>query len=333
MQESDFREYCRHRGFTQTVEDAAVAFVREFEDDLTAEGAGSPETTTITALSHYLQLLVRSGRNSEERLLALARYMAVIRRNDAFIYLALVVEAPGILPALRERTRDLAGATTADAVFASLQLPPAESPLDAYPPVTAEILDRLQQRLPPDTCRRVLTGNMHRIPTEQFNDAAERFRAFPDVDAFLEDRHARLVRELEEHMNQHRLWYEQEITPEVLELVRNNKEIQSGVRDGDTIFVTKIPFSPQAYLHETDPVRKRFDACHCPLARSAILTGSPAISPLLCRCSAGYEKLPFDVVFGEPVEIDVLESVLGGGTRCRFAITIPPGFRKPSASP
>lgn len=332
MQESDFREYCRRRGFTQAAEDTAVAFVREFEDELAAEGGGSPETTTIAALSHYLQLLVQSGRNSEERLLALARYMAVIHRNEAFIYLALVVEAADILPVLRERTRDLAGAVMADAVFASLPLPPAGSPLDAYPSVTADVLDRLQQHLPPDTCRRVLTGNMHRIPVEEFNDMVERFRAFPDVDAFLEDRHARLVRELEEHMNQHRLWYEQEITPEVLELVRDNREIQSGVRDGDTIFVTKIPFNPQAYLHEADPVRKRFDACHCPLARSAILTGSPVVSPLLCRCSAGYEKLAFDAVFGEPVEVDVLESVLGGSTRCRFAITIPPRFRKPPAS-
>jgi hypothetical protein len=43
----------------------------------------------------------------------------------------------------------------------------------------------------------------------------------------------------------------------------------------------------------------------------------------ICNCSAGYEKLPWDVILGEPVKVEVLESVLAGNNRCLFAITIP----------
>jgi hypothetical protein len=325
MQEALFREYCRMRRFDTAAIEAAVQAVMEFEDSLAAQGTPL-ETVTSGDLAGYLSTLIRSGQNTEDRLLAIARYLYVMKKNELFIELALIIEAPGILPTVREHARDVIGDAAADAVFDSLELPPEGSPLAAYPAVTAELLRRLQRSLAPETCREVLTGNMHRIPVEEFADMVEHFRASPDVDALLEYRHTRLVADLEEHMHQSRLWYEQEITPEVLDLVRNDREIQSGVRKGNTIYVSKIPFNPAAYLHETDPVRKRFYACHCPLARSSILTGMPAVPPLLCRCSAGYEKLPFDAIFGEPVQIEVLESVLAGDTRCRFAVTIPDRF-------
>jgi hypothetical protein len=73
---------------------------------------------------------------------------------------------------------------------------------------------------------------------------------------------------------------------------------------------------------------RKYYACHCQLVRTAIRDGKPKISPVFCYCSGGYEKLPFDVIFGEPVEIELLESVLKGDTRCRFAITIPKGKMK-----
>jgi len=73
---------------------------------------------------------------------------------------------------------------------------------------------------------------------------------------------------------------------------------------------------------------KRYYMCHCPLARASILSGEPEISPTWCYCSGGYEKLKFDVIFGEPVEVEVLESALVGDPRCRFAVEIPEGKLK-----
>jgi hypothetical protein len=327
MQETLFREYCQERRFDPATTEAAVAAVRDFEQYTTAVGA-TLETVTTDHLSTYLQQLTQTGATSEERLLALTRYSYVAHRNDLFIQLALTIEAPGILPTLHARARQIIGETASDEIFSDMELPPAGSPLDSYPAVVAEILTRMEATLPADTCRQVLTGNMHQIPDAQFADMRERFQKSPDIDAFLADRHARLVQDLEDYMNQGRLWYEQEITPKVVDFVRDNPEIQSGVRDGDVIYVSKIPFTPQAYLDENNPTMKKYYACHCPLARSSIISGRPKVSSMLCYCSAGYEKLPFDVIFGEPVKVEVLESVLGGSDRCRFAITIPAAFRK-----
>lgn len=329
MQETLFREYCRQRRFDDMTTEASVTTVRDFEHYATAVGA-TLDTVTTDHLSDYLQQLSQAGTASEERLIALARYSYVTHRNDLFLQLVHVAEAPGILPVLRARARQIVGDEAAEKVFDGVDLPPEGSPIDAYPRVVEEILKRMQATLPTETCKQVLAGNMHQIPETSFADMKERFQGNPDIDALLADRHDRLVGELEDHMNQNRLWYEQEITPAVLEYVRSNPEIQSGVRDGDIIHVAKIPFAPQAYLDEKDPTRKRYYACHCPLARTSIISGEREVSSVFCYCSAGYEKLPFDVIFGEPVKVEVLESALGGSDRCRFAITIPKQFRKSS---
>jgi hypothetical protein len=327
MQERLFREYCQQRNFDAETTEASVAAVLDLERYTTAVGA-TLETLTTDGLGDYLGQLSLAGTASEQRLVALARYSYVTRRNDLFVQLVHVAEAPGILPVLRARAGQIIGEKDADEVFGSVVLPPEASPIDAYPAVVREILAKMEARLPTETCKQVLAGNMHQIPESSFTDMRERFLKDPDIDALLADRHARLMQDLEDHMSQGKVWYEQVITPEVLEYVRNNPEIQSGVRDGDIIHVAKIPFDPQAYLDEKDPTKKRYDACHCPLARTSIVSGKPAVSSLFCYCSAGFEKLPFDVIFGEPVKVEVLESALGGSDRCRFAITIPERFRK-----
>jgi hypothetical protein len=327
MQEKAFRDYCHQRKFDDVTTEAAVDAVRDLEVYATAART-TLEVLATDELSDYLGQLIQAGKNSEATLLALARYFYVIHRNELFVRLAQIIGTSDVLATLRERARMIVGDAVTLSIFSGQELPPAGSPLESYPQVTAAIVTRMEELLSPASCKQVLTGNMHQIPVESFADLKERFRANPDIDTLLADRHARLVEELEDHMKQGRIWYEQEITPEVLQLVRDDPEIQSGVRHGDLIYVSKIPFAPQAYLHENDPTMKRFYACHCPLARTSIRTGKPQVPATLCYCSAGFEKLAFDVIFDEPTHAEVLESALAGSAKCRFAITIPPAYRK-----
>ncbi len=68
--------------------------------------------------------------------------------------------------------------------------------------------------------KKVLTGNHHRIPVEAFSEMKKRFEEAGTMEEFLAGEHGRLVAELEEAMRSGRLWYEQVITPEVVEYVR-----------------------------------------------------------------------------------------------------------------
>jgi hypothetical protein len=121
------------------------------------------------------------------------------------------------------------------------------------------------------------------------------------------------------------LYFTQEIDEEVLDYVRNTPTCQNGVRDGDTIYVTKIPYMAKKYLHEKDEKKKRYYYCHCPWVREAILSDLK-VSPNFCYCSAAFEKRPWDVIFDQPVKVDVVGTVLKGDLICKFAIHIPKNF-------
>jgi hypothetical protein len=322
LKETEFRKRLKERGLNEKNIEFSVSAVREFEDYL--EKRKMPfESARLDELKSYVSLLIKEDRTSLDRLIALGRYSGLVKKNDYFVYIVGLIGAREVLPSIGERLEAIAGKETKDKVFDGFELPPLGSPQDDYPKLTKKIIDAMESELPSDTCREVLTYNYHKVPVEAFKEKKERFEKAESIDEFLKDEHRRFVEELSDYMRRGQIWYEQEITPEVVEFVKGNPEIQNGVRQGDKIYVRKIPFAPKQWLVEKDPVMKRYYACHCQLVRTAIRDGEPRISPVFCYCSGGYEKLPYDVIFSKPVKIELLESVLKGDSRCRFAITIP----------
>jgi len=58
--------------------------------------------------------------------------------------------------------------------------------------------------------------------------------------------------------------------------------------------------------------------CLCPTVEAQDAT---TMSPTYCWCSVGYVKEMHERVFGRPVEVELVHSVLMGDTRCQFRIT------------
>jgi hypothetical protein len=100
----------------------------------------------------------------------------------------------------------------------------------------------------------------------------------------------------------------------------------AGVKEGNTIFATKIPKSGflVEYMNETDPEKKRQHYCHCPRVRDALKT-QDTISTTYCYCGAGFYKGIWEEILGEPVEVELLQSVLKGDDVCQIAIELPWG--------
>jgi hypothetical protein len=253
---------------------------------------------------------------------ALAQYFYVAGDSDTYIYFTTILNGREVFPSISRRLAEIAGEEARDRVFENLELPPLGSPPGTVPPVTSLLLERLME-LGPETCHKVLAGNHHNIPVESFNKHKKWFEEAEDLDAFLKKMHDEAVAELDEYARSGKVWYESVITPETVEYVRGNQEVLAAARDGDYLYMTKFPYSPGEWMEAADPVMKRYYACHCPLAREAILKGDPDIPLDWCYCSGGFNKLKFDVVFGEPTEVEVLESVLAGDDRCRFRVKIP----------
>jgi hypothetical protein len=326
MDEKPLRDLYTTRKLDGRAADYAVAAVRTFEADLDRSGY-TLEEFPLSALKSHLAGLVACGENDRDRLLAIARYCYLTRRDEAYIYFTAVLGRADLLNNLAHRLESIAGPEVRGRVFRGIVPPPDGAPPEEALKPTAVVVERMRSEIPEDVCARVLAGNIHGIPESAFAGERELFLAASGIETYLAEKHSRSVTELERHLAEGRLWYEQRITPRVVEFVRTNPEILGGVRQGNRILFTKIPYVPDEWLQETDPARKRYLACHCPLARESLAGAGPRVSAVFCNCSAGYEKLPFSAAFGVEPEVEVLESVLGGGDRCRFSIAIPEGCR------
>ncbi len=58
--------------------------------------------------------------------------------------------------------------------------------------------------------------------------------------------------------------------------------------------------------------------CLCPLVE----TCPKGLSPTYCLCSLGYVKALHEQMFGRRVEVELVDSVLRGGKRCKFRISV-----------
>jgi hypothetical protein len=59
--------------------------------------------------------------------------------------------------------------------------------------------------------------------------------------------------------------------------------------------------------------------CLCPMAEAQ---KPGTISPTYCLCSVGYVKEMHELRFGRKAEVELLDSVLRGGKRCKFKVTV-----------
>ncbi len=320
--EKEFRERCAARGLDPEATERAVAWVRALEaeapgPDGTLAGASLPE------VERHVAGLAARGEAREDRLLALARYFAAAGIDAVAIRLLAYLLPVGVLPAMADRLAGLEGGPARDRVMAGVEVPATGAPPEAYPAATAAFVRALRSELGEEKAHRVLCWNVHGIPAAAFAAEREAFLASESLEDWLAAFHGRKVRELAKHAEDGTLWFEQRITPAVVDFVRDNQEILSAVSDGRHLWATKIPYDPDRFLASKNPLEKRRLACHCPLAASSITETGAGVPSAWCACSAGYEKFLFDTVFGEETEAEVTESVLAGDPRCRFRIRIP----------
>jgi hypothetical protein len=322
MNKELYTQYLKNRKFDDKLINSSINDVLLMESYINNNGT-TLETIAIDDIDKYIEHLNENKKNTLSTLISIGRYFYAINRNDMYIYLTSLIGGIGVYENIEKRIEYISDDKIRNNIFSNLNIPPIGSPPREYAPITEELMNRIKYNLTADKYRKALAGNNHGLPVEVYLEDKEIFKKLGDIDLFLKDYHNRSVETLKKYCQEGKIWFEQKITPEVVDFVSKNQEILSGVRDGDTIYVTKIPYQPDKYLLETDKKKKRYLACHCTLARDAIISDNHSIDYEWCYCSAGFEKFMFDVVFEENTEVEVLESALRGDSRCRFAIKIP----------
>ena len=177
-------------------------------------------------------------------------------------------------------------------------------------------MERLESLLDDSQRRAVMTSCACQYPKADLQDVREAYEASGEVDLA----HRMLQEKFEEF-----LINVLHLSDEHLETVITRGWGLAGIKEGNTITATKIPKSGflVQYLDESDPQKKREYYCHCPRVRDAV--GHGETLPLIyCYCGAGFYKGIWEEILQEPVEAEVLESVLQGGEVCTIAVHLPP---------
>jgi hypothetical protein len=323
LDEAGFRDYCVKIGLNENTAEASMGFVRESEAFLKERkgqrdfGSASPKDVQL-----FVEHLIGEKRNTIDNFAALIRYARFVNMREIVSFMFGYVEGFGALEKLFETLKDAVGEDQRDQIFEGISLPPLGSDPKNKPKVTQRIMERLEATLDEEKLKEIMSSGLDVGPRESYLPTREKFLKAKNLDDFLVKRHQENVEMLEKHSREKTMFFAQEIDDEVVEYVRSNPEIMGGVRVGDVIYETKIPYMTMKFLHEEDEKMKRYYACHCGCVREGIRSGL-RVSPNFCYCSAGYHKRPWEIIFDQPLKADVLKTLLKGDLVCRFAIHIP----------
>jgi hypothetical protein len=176
-------------------------------------------------------------------------------------------------------------------------------------------MDRLDSLVGEEARGQILTGCACRYPAAELEAIRRRYQETGDVGAahqMLQDRFEAFLRD-----GLH-------LDDEVIEDVVGRGWGAAGIWTGREIVATKIPKSGYLveYLNEVDPERRRQLYCHCPRVRD-VLQSSDRLSPTYCYCGAGYYQGIWEGILQQPVEVELLASVLKGDDVCTVAVRLP----------
>ncbi|MGE5560238.1 MAG: DUF6144 family protein [Chloroflexota bacterium] len=334
MDEIALREHLRKRGYREETLPAMTAAACGFARHLGR--SGDPDAVrhaTVADFEDYSRQLMQTGENTPVAYEAIAE-CALLEGNQQVYTAALeTVDGWDVPQTLAERIEAASGVRARDEVFAGVPMPSIGLGKLDQATLMQTVISRMARTLPEHTCRSLLTELKHALPAMTAEDVADDRRLLAesaDIDEFLSARHRGWLAKLEALKDRGEPLWTITIDDELLSYLRQNPEIGGGVRHGNRVYESKIPYVPQRYLHETDPVMKRYYFCHCPWAREAIRRQDlPQVPAMFCHCSLGYSKNYWDALFGCQVEGELVESVLNGDLRCRMSFTLPAQYQIP----
>ncbi len=324
MKRDGFRRYLEDRRLSRDEIGRSIAIAERFEAFLREPGLpGFLKKARSKDLTAFVARLMSEGTNTFENILALARYLRFGGNHATYVTALELVDGAEVFENLYAKLGEELGEVVRDEIFQGVPLPPLGTPTTERPRLTETVIRRLEKKVGAERARRVLGTGLRTLPDEGYLEEKRKFEEEGSVDAYLARKRRDFLALLEELKRDGKPFFAQMITDEVTDYVRSHPEVQQGVRDGNVVYEAKIPFMAAEYLAESDPKMKAYYYCHCPWVRESLRAGAARVPPVFCNCSAAFHKKPWEVIFGRPLEAEVLETVLQGDPWCRFAIHLP----------
>ena len=294
-------------------------FLSELAQPKTLESAFAEDVPSFSAT------LIERELNERNRFVGLYHYAGMIKNYNLQVGMLELLDGFEILGNLQRKIGEELGEETQAAIFDGVELPVLGTTPIEWTRVNAVVFPRLEEAADTETIKRILRSGLRNLSDERYLPGKERYEGFADIDTFLEDRGKRHLDNLIKQRDEGTPYFNQFIDDDVIEFVRATPEIGRGVRRGDTIIEIKIPHQSIEYLAATDTKMKQYHVCHFPVVKESMIHDDLAISPAFCDFCPSFNAKPWEVIFSQQLEYEVLESGLRNDVWCRFAIHLPDG--------
>ncbi|MDH5268256.1 MAG: phage integrase N-terminal SAM-like domain-containing protein, partial [Candidatus Bathyarchaeota archaeon] len=249
MDEEAFRSYCIKRNVKEETIQAHIRVVKDFEGFLKNKYKNKGfSSSSPSDMQSFVAHLMENKKNTIDSFVALIRYAIFVNKRELVAFLFGFIEGFGALEKLSGTLKQTVGESKRDEIFEGINLPPLGTDPKDKPKVTKRIMERLEAALDEETLKEIMSSGLDVGPKEWYSPMREKFLKSKSIDDFLKKRHEEAVELLEKHSREKSMFYAQEINEEVVEYVRNNQAIMGGVREGDIIYETKIPYMTKKYL-------------------------------------------------------------------------------------
>ncbi|MFX0039828.1 MAG: hypothetical protein ACFFCY_11980 [Promethearchaeota archaeon] len=328
MIEKNFLQYLFEKNIDENQATIFISILNEF-DNFLKKNDYNIDSIPLGEIANYSNYLVeKNSENVLDFLRALINYANFIKKYDYIVEIIDISESYMAMDNLYERVAEQYGEQLRDKIFENLKIPPLGSDPEKKPEFTKIIMKRLEDNIGEENTIELLKPCLHGRPGSIEKDR-EMFLKLNDIDEFLKIKKKEFIEILQKHQKEGTLEFAQYIDEEVIDFIKNIPSISPGIREGDIIIDTKMPYQTKKHIQAKDNKMKGFYSCYCPWVRGAIKNGTEKeIFSHFCYCSAGYTKKYWDVIFNQPTKVEPIESPLTGGLLCKFAVHIPKEFQK-----
>ncbi|TFF86301.1 hypothetical protein EU519_01485 [Candidatus Thorarchaeota archaeon] len=323
MNEEGYREYLtdREQPIPHDEIERAIPMVQRFEV-FAKQRAKTLQTAGSDELNAFSKILIEEKANTYENYVALSRYAYFVKNLTLYLSVLELIDGAEVMNVLHERLGEIVGENIRDKILPESSLPPLGLPSVEKTGVTKEVMKKMEDNLDSETCMTVLNAVAHGLPKDFRKGEREKYLEAGSINEYLRRKRESAISEIESYRDSGALFFNQIITDEALEFVKNRPDVLTGERRGNTIYHTKIPYMVNEYLAASEDKMKRYYACHCAWARESILAGEE-VTDSFCHCSGGFTKQPWEAALDRPLDVEMVKSVLKGDMECSFIIHLP----------
>ncbi len=320
-----YQEYLKEKKAAEEIIEKYVKSLTEFQEYLEKKNLTLEDLDT-NKLAEYTENLTEIAKETAiEFIRAIYNYGYFEKRNDLIEYIIDIIESHTAMENLYTRIAEWHGEEIRDEIFKGLVIPLVGVHPEKKPEFTKKILKRIEEKLGEEKLIALMKPCLHEgyIYSRDIEKDRKEYHEM-GIDAFLKKVSQEQIQSFEKNRDEGTPAFAQVVDQEVVDYVKNDPISALGKREGNVIYLTKVPYQIKKLLHTDDERMKRFFACYCPWVRGAIKNGTEKeISKHFCECSAGWYKEYFDKLFEQSVTIEPVETALTGVPYCKIAVHLP----------